>query len=543
MFENYVTLVDWKESFWSDMPTYSFSPVIGVILIISLSIFIIILRLKYTQFFKIKSRYNSFIIYYLIITLIGYYYISVSHFDLSPANRHIVIIIILLIPLAISGFNKLLNLSNIISSRRKILSILFCILLFLPIGSQFISGMDYFSQNGNPPVIPPETFERNNLFYSYLRDNFDDDLVYASNVPADLYLRTGFSSVGIPNTLGCMDMDSYLNHFQPDYFVLYNQPWFPVDKNVFLPTTNIHFSEIIVPSSIILDSNLKHNDDDVYEVKIFDNDSMKIVSNGNVKNYVLGDLIDIRIFYPYGGYSDTTFLADDTGDFVLTITIDDSWISGEYIVQSKYDDIISEQVKFFVSNYVLGYEGYFIYEINYPEKIYEQKLSLLRSYNFLQDDVLDENEISKSWESLKQVAKNNFNNNNYDESLLLYSQMHLIEPYDYEVITKMLDILSVLNNDEKFDEKKISNFNDKSQKEMLHEVTTLVLLNQECFEEKWEDEPKKYFNFIKQTALILENNEDFNLASILWGRASSMDEFDTDVIMAMDRWTTLRPGN
>jgi hypothetical protein len=495
---------EWRESFFSNQPTDSFSPIIGIVLMISLLIFVSILKWKYKNFFKIKSKYQSFIICYLIISLICYYYIAISQAEMGPANRHLIIILIVLIPVGISAFNKVINLSKIISSRRKVLSILFCTLLFLPVGIQFISGIDYFHDNGNSKILSSLAFEKHNDFHIYLRDNYDDDLVYASNIPAELFLRTGFSSVGIPSNLDCVDMDSYLNHFKPDYYIIYPNNIVPVNQKIFEHTPNISFISNKHTSDIINEINSQQNEKQIQQIKIIKDFSTTVGVVGTIENYVLDSLIEFVIFSPNGSHATSTTVANGMGEYKIPINITDNWVSGKYVIMVMNNGVIDQKIQFLVQNENL--DGKFhIYEIMYAEEKYEQKISLLKSHNFLQDSILDENKISKSWESLKQIAKNNFDNNNLEKSLSIYEQMNSIEPFDYEIINGMLDIIFFVDNNEnkqvlinnlEMDNIQISNFpinnlEGKTQKEIFDQITNSILFNQECFDKKLENETEK----------------------------------------------------
>ena len=428
---------NWKNNFWHDLPTQSFPSVIGIILITIVLLSFIIIRSKFNHFIEIKSRYHSFIIYYLVINLFAYYYIASSTFDLSPANRHIMIIIYLLIPFSISGFNKLLNLSKTISSRRKILSILFVMLLFLPIGSQFLTGLDFFHDNGSSLVLQNSKFEKNQLFYSYLRDNYSKSDKFVTNLPADLFVRTGFTSVGTVSNFTCLETERFLDHFTPDYYVFYLKNNFPIDKSYTVSNANYRFSQI---TSI-----------------------------------------------------DTAL--DATNDYDVV-------------------DIIS------------------------PEDIYKQKISFLKSNGYLQNDYIYDGEVSKSWDSLKQKANNYFNNNEYDKSLMIYEKMFYLEPFEFDIVIPLTEILIITSDDGFIDYSKLEKYGNYlgiTQKEIMFSLTNSFLFNLECIEKKYEKEPEKYLNLIKHNALVLENQNYFNLAKQLWSEINYIDNLDKDLISFMQR--------
>ena len=126
-------------------------------------------------------------------------------------------------------------------------------------------------------------------------------------------------------------------------------------------------------------------------------------------------------------------------------------------------------------------------------------------------------EVSESWDSLKQKANNYFNNKDYGKSLMLYEKLFYFEPYEFDIIIHLSEILTITSNDGfihytnddgLIDYTKLEPFGSYpaiTQKEIMFFLTNSFLFNLECIEKKYEKQPEKYLNLIKHNALVLEN--------------------------------------
>ena len=164
--------------------------------------------------------------------------------------------------------------------------------------------------------------------------------------------------------------------------------------------------------------------------------------------------------------------------------------------------------------------------------------SFLKSNGYLQNDYIYDGEVSKSWDSLKQKANNYFNNNEYDKSLMIYEKMFYLEPFEFDIVIPLTEILIITSDDGFIDYSKLEkygNYSGITQKEIMFSLTNSFLFNLECIEKKYEKEPEKYLNLIKHNALVLENQNYFNLAKQLWSEINYIDNLDKDLISFMQR--------
>lgn len=221
-----------------------------ILLIIGLStIFLIFIftkrssKINFTDLKQIK-RLGFFSIIYLILTLLGAYFILIlDHKVIDPLN--ILPVIFLIIPFSIFGLYKLIQICTKNKFEQKPIISFFMILLLisLPLAFGSLNSADAINDyNINHSINKSPT----KTIHSWVSENISHNSTISTNLPYLLNAKTGMKAIGIPiDSTNNKQLEKYFDHYQPDYVLLYNQK-----DDLFLSYVGNQYKKLIFESTV-----------------------------------------------------------------------------------------------------------------------------------------------------------------------------------------------------------------------------------------------------------------------------------------------------
>ena len=85
-------------------------------------------------------------------------------------------------------------------------------------------------------------------------------------------------------------------------------------------------------------SNIGSLEIDSEEITITGNKKSTVEVNGNIKDYMRGEPITLKIIHPGGLISDVIITGKSNGDFTAHISIEENWKSGSFSIIASYDE-------------------------------------------------------------------------------------------------------------------------------------------------------------------------------------------------------------
>ncbi len=85
-------------------------------------------------------------------------------------------------------------------------------------------------------------------------------------------------------------------------------------------------------------SNIGSLEIDSEEITITGNKKSTVEVNGNIKDYMRGEPITLKIIHPDGLISDVTITGKSNGEFTAHISIEENWKSGSFSIIASYDE-------------------------------------------------------------------------------------------------------------------------------------------------------------------------------------------------------------
>ncbi len=85
-------------------------------------------------------------------------------------------------------------------------------------------------------------------------------------------------------------------------------------------------------------SNMGSLEIDSEEITITGNKKSTVEVNGNIKDYMRGEPITLKIIHPDGLISDVTITGKSNGEFTAHVSIEENWKSGSFSIIASYDE-------------------------------------------------------------------------------------------------------------------------------------------------------------------------------------------------------------
>ncbi len=85
-------------------------------------------------------------------------------------------------------------------------------------------------------------------------------------------------------------------------------------------------------------SNIGSLEIDSEEITITGNKKSTVEVNGNIKDYMRGEPITLKIIHPDGLISDVTITGKSNGEFTAHVSIEENWKSGSFSIIASYDE-------------------------------------------------------------------------------------------------------------------------------------------------------------------------------------------------------------
>ena len=198
-------------------------------------IILIFLFYKFSNnFLDNTSRFQKFILISSFITLIIVYLYSLNSGRLVPSHKHFLLQLLLLLPLAIIGAEKifivLLNRFNFDNHTLKNLIVFknistrnVCYLILISISVILIIDMSYGLEKINSHAL---TFKIENndakIINNFINNEIDLNATMGTNHPYLVSLKTDLSSVVLPMFFDQISFQKYIEYYDIDYLVFYS---------------------------------------------------------------------------------------------------------------------------------------------------------------------------------------------------------------------------------------------------------------------------------------------------------------------------------
>jgi len=238
--------------------TYAFSQAylqIFFLFILSPIVIYYLYKKKKNWFTKQTPTFFYFTIIYSFFHLIGIYSVVIAaEWEVLP-TRFLIFAIILLIPLSLVGYEKIIRYLPLPAKKEK-RSAIFFLILIITISPIIIQNAESSEAQKNHPYIRENSSITQ--LNSLIRDNTQSDKIIASNSATYAWFKTGIPSISLPNFITNQEtFEKYIDYFGISYLVVYEKvdsryqsENLPEKIMSFLPLNYVYVPQIIGNSFI-----------------------------------------------------------------------------------------------------------------------------------------------------------------------------------------------------------------------------------------------------------------------------------------------------
>lgn len=174
-----------------------------IFFVLGLPIILVLLLWKFNNslFIRPIPRFNSFVLFFGIFSVLGYFYTAFFFDREVPTTRQLMFLFFLLTPIAIFGLENIINTvkSKIPRINSKTTGILIVGLVLLPISTQLVYGI-YEINNFWSDRLPAYRWQSENSkqLNLWADKNVPKDAIVMTNLPSRAFLGTGLKAIHMP---------------------------------------------------------------------------------------------------------------------------------------------------------------------------------------------------------------------------------------------------------------------------------------------------------------------------------------------------------